>query len=131
MPVQVKGRHQTSFVALTQKPFLMKRMPESIVVLVTCGSEEEAAKIALSLVEEHLAACVNLVSPVRSIYRWEGKIWDEKEWILIIKTQKKRFEQLEKKVKSLHSYSVPEIISLSIVEGSPAYLKWLEEMTEK
>jgi periplasmic divalent cation tolerance protein len=104
--------------------------PESIIVLVTCGSEEEAIKIAQSLVEERLAACVNLVSPVRSIYRWEGKIWDEKEWILIIKTQKQRFEKLERKVKSLHSYSVPEIIGLPIIEGSSSYLDWLEEMTK-
>jgi periplasmic divalent cation tolerance protein len=104
-------------------------MSEFIVVLVTCGSEEEALKIAHSLVEERVAACVNLVSPVRSIYRWEGKIWDEKEWILIIKTQKERFEELEKRVKSLHSYSVPEIVGLPIVEGSASYLKWLEEMT--
>jgi periplasmic divalent cation tolerance protein len=81
-------------------------------------------------VEEHLAACVNLVSPVRSIYRWEGKIWDEKEWLLIIKTQKKRFQELEKKVKSLHSYSVPEIISLPIVEGSSSYLIWIKENTK-
>jgi periplasmic divalent cation tolerance protein len=106
-------------------------MPECIVVFVTCGSEEEALKIAHSLVEERLAACVNLVSPVRSIYRWEGKIWDEKEWILFIKTQKERFEELERKVKSLHSYSVPEIIGLPITEGSSAYLEWLEEMTEE
>jgi len=106
-------------------------MPEFIVVFVTCGSEKEALKIAHSLVEERLAACVNLVSPVRSIYRWEGKIWDEKEWILIIKTQKERFEELEKKVKSLHSYSVPEIIGLPIVEGSSSYLRWLLEETTK
>ncbi len=105
--------------------------PESIVVLVTCGSEEEALKIAHSLVEERVAACVNLVSPVRSIYRWEGKIWDEKEWILIIKTQKERFEELERKVKSLHSYSVPEIIGLPIVEGASSYLNWLKEVTQK
>ena len=103
---------------------------ESIVVLVTCGSEEEALKIAHALVEEHLAACVNIVSPVRSIYRWEGKIWDEEEWILIIKTQKERFEELERKVESLHSYSVPEIIGLPIVESSSPYLKWLVEMTK-
>ena len=107
----------------------MRSMSEAIVVLITCGSEEEAAKIANSLVEERLAACVNIISPVRSIYRWEGKIWDEKEWLLMIKTQKKRFEDLEKKVKSLHSYSVPEIVALPIVEGSASYLKWLEEMT--
>jgi periplasmic divalent cation tolerance protein len=105
-------------------------MSDPMVVLVTCGSEEEATKIANLLTEERLAACVNIISPVRSIYRWEGKIWDEKEWMLIIKTRKKRFEDLEKKVKSLHSYSVPEIIVLPIVKGSASYLKWLEEMTE-
>jgi periplasmic divalent cation tolerance protein len=111
-------------------PNFTKAMSEPIVVLVTCGSEEEALKIANALVEEHLAACVNLAFPIRSIYRWEGKIWDEKEWLLIIKTQKQRFEELEKKVKSLHSYSVPEIISLPIVKGSSSYLNWLVEMTE-
>ncbi len=105
-------------------------MSQPIVVLVTCGSEEEALKIASALVEEHLAACTNLISPIRSIYRWEGKIWDEKEWLLTIKTQSHRFEELEKRVKSLHSYSVPEIISIPVVEGSQPYLKWLEEMVK-
>lgn len=99
-------------------------------VWVTCGSEDEAVKIAHVLVEEHLAACVNLISPIRSIYRWEGKIWDEKEWLLIVKTQKKKFKALEEKVKALHSYSVPEIIGLSIVEGSSSYIQWLNEMTD-
>jgi periplasmic divalent cation tolerance protein len=87
-------------------------------------------KIANVLVENRLAACVNLVAPIRSVYRWEGKIWDEREWLLIIKTQKHRFEELEKKVKSLHSYSVPEITSLPITEGSSAYLDWIRENTE-
>ena len=105
-------------------------MSEPIVVLVTCGSEEEALKIAKALIEEHLAACVNVISPIRSIYRWEGKIWDEREWLLIIKTQSHRFGELEKKVKSLHSYSVPEIVSLPILEGSSSYLSWLVEMTQ-
>jgi periplasmic divalent cation tolerance protein len=104
-------------------------MPESLVVFVTCGSEEEGLKIAHALVQERLAACVNLVSPIRSIYRWEGKICDEKEWLLFIKTQTARFDDLEKRVKALHSYSVPEIIALPIVTGSPSYLNWLEEMT--
>jgi periplasmic divalent cation tolerance protein len=105
-------------------------MSEAIIVLVTCGSEEEALKIANALVESRLAACVNLVAPIRSIYRWEERIWDEKEWLLIIKTQKDRFEDLEKKVKSLHSYSVPEIVSLPIVEGSSSYLNWITENTK-
>jgi periplasmic divalent cation tolerance protein len=105
-------------------------MPEFIVVLVTCGSEEEALKIANGLVEDHLAACVNLVSPIRSIYRWEEKIWDEKEWLLIIKTQGKKFDELEKRVKSLHSYAVPEILSLPMVEGSSSYLNWIRENTK-
>jgi periplasmic divalent cation tolerance protein len=73
---------------------------------------------------------VNLVSPIRSIYRWEGKIWDEKEWLLIIKTQGKKFDELKTRVKSLHSYAVPEIVSLPIVEGSSSYLRWLEQMTQ-
>ncbi len=104
-------------------------MSESIVVLVTCGSEEEAVKIANALVDERLAACVNLISPLRSIYRWEGKIWDEKEWLLVIKTRKERFKEIEATVKALHSYSVPEIIALPIIEGSSSYLEWLLEMT--
>jgi len=108
----------------------MNTISNFIVVLVTCGSEEEALKIANTLVEDHLVACVNLVSPIRSIYRWEGKIWDENEWLLVIKTQKLRFEEVEEKVKSLHSYSVPEIICLPIVDGSSSYLNWIKENTK-
>jgi len=105
-------------------------MSELIIVLVTCSSEEEAVKISKALVEDRLAACVNLISPVRSIYRWEGKIWDEREWLLMIKTRKERFKEIETKVKALHSYSVPEIIALPIIEGSSSYLGWLLEMTQ-
>ena len=101
-----------------------------IVVFVTCGSEDEGLKIARALVEEKLAACANMVSPLRSIYRWEGKICDEKEWLLLIKTRQSRFEDLAKRVKALHSYSVPEIIALPITEGSPAYLNWISENTK-
>jgi periplasmic divalent cation tolerance protein len=106
-------------------------MSPFIIVLVTCGSEEEGGRIGHALVEERMAACVNLISPVRSIYRWEDKIWDEREWLLVIKTQRSRFKDVEAKVKSLHSYSVPEIISLPIVEGSSPYLQWLEDMTRE
>ena len=105
-------------------------MTDAILILTTCATEEEALKIANVLVEECLAGCVNVLSPVRSIYRWEGKICNEKEWLLIIKTQQTRFEDLEKKVRSLHSYRVPEIVSLPIIEGHQPYLNWLEEMTK-
>jgi len=105
-------------------------MPDSLVVFVTCGSEEEALKIAHALIEERVAACVNLVSPIRSIYRWEGKVWNENEWLLIIKTQMLRFDDLEKRVKSLHSYSIPEIIALPITKGYSSYLNWLKETTD-
>jgi len=105
-------------------------MPDSLVVFVTCGSEEEALKIAHALIEERVAACVNLVSPIRSIYRWEGKVWNENEWLLIIKTQIARFNDIETRVTALHSYSVPEIIALPIIKGSSSYLHWLKEMTD-
>ena len=105
-------------------------MPESLVVFVTCGSEEEALKIAHALVEERVAACVNLVSPIRSIYRWEGKVCDENEWLLMIKTQMARFDDLETRVIALHSYSVPEIIALPIVKGYSSYLNWLKGSTD-
>jgi periplasmic divalent cation tolerance protein len=105
-------------------------MPESLVVFVTCGSEEEAFRIAHVLVEERVAACVNLVSPIRSIYRWKGKVCDEHEWLLVIKTQMARFDDLETRVRALHSYSVPEIIALPIIKGNSSYLNWLKEMTD-
>ena len=101
-------------------------MSDPIVVLVTCGSEEEASRIARALVDERLAACASLVSPVRSIYRWEGKIWDEKEWLLIIKTQRQRFKELEERVKALHSYSVPEIITCPLSKARrPISTGWM------
>lgn len=84
-----------------------------------------------ALVEEGLAACVNILSPVRSIYRWEGKLCDEREWLLVIKTRAERFGEIEKRIRSLHAYSVPEIISLPIVEGSPPYLAWVKDMTQR
>jgi len=105
-------------------------MSDFVVVFVTCGSEEEALKIASALVEEKLAACANMASLLRSIYRWEGKVCDEKEWLLVIKTRQSLFEDLAERVKALHSYSVPEIIALPITEGSPAYLNWISENTK-
>ena len=106
-------------------------MTNAIVVLSTCSSEEEASRIARELIEDQLAACVNILSPVRSFYRWKGKVCDEKEWVLLIKTGRETFEALENKVKSLHSYEVPELICLPVLGGSFAYLEWMEETLRK
>ena len=104
-------------------------MIDCIVVFVTAGSESEAETIAKTLVAEQLAACVNILSPVRSIYRWEGKLADDQEWLLVIKTRAERFSSVEERVKALHSYQVPEVIALPIVQGLGEYLRWLWEET--
>ncbi len=100
-----------------------------IVVFITASDEEEASKIARALVEERLAGCVNIIKDIRSIYSWQGKIEDEKEVFMVVKTQKTLFDSLIKRVKELHSYTVPEIIALPIIQGSEDYLKWLKEAT--
>jgi len=100
-------------------------MSEFIVVLVTASSTEEAERIAETLVREKLAACVNLVGSVTSIYTWEEKVQREAEHLLVIKTSSGNFSAVEERVRQLHSYSTPEIIALPIVDGSPAYLSWL------
>ena len=103
---------------------------ENIVVFITASNEDEAANIARALVEGRFAACVNIVRNLRSIYSWQGKVEDESEVLMLVKTQKKLFHSLSQKVRELHSYSVPEIIALPIVEGSEDYLKWLKEVTD-
>lgn len=102
-------------------------MTDAIVILVTAGSEAEAEKIARALVEEQLAACVNILNPIRSIYRWQGQVADDREWLLLIKTRAERFAAVESRVKALHSYQVPEVIALPIVTGAEGYLRWLRE----
>ncbi|OHB71152.1 MAG: hypothetical protein A2W23_00960 [Planctomycetes bacterium RBG_16_43_13] len=106
-------------------------MSEFIVVLVTCGKKEEAEKIAESLILERLAACVNIVPAVSSIYFWEGRICNEQELLLIIKTTTILYTRLEKRVKDLHSYEVPEIISIPLEQGSAKYLKWIKDTVEQ
>lgn len=102
---------------------------EALVVYITAPNGEEAARIARSLVEEKLAGCVNIVPGIRSIYSWQGKIEDEAEVLMIVKTRIKLFSRLQERVKELHSYTVPEIIALPIVEGSQEYIDWLREAT--
>ncbi len=102
---------------------------DNIVVFITAANEEEAASIAHALVEGRLAACVNMVRGIRSIYQWQGKMEDETEVLMIVKTRRELFGALSERVKKLHSYSVPEIIAFPIIEGSADYLKWLNEAT--
>ena len=102
-------------------------MQEFIVICVTAGSTSEASRLARALVEERLAACVNQIGPIQSVYRWEGKLEESVEQLLIIKSRKELFPALEKRVRELHSYSVPEIVALPIIDGSPDYLRWLDE----
>ncbi len=99
------------------------------VVLITVPTEEKAREIARTLVEEGLAACVNIVSGLTSIYRWQGQVVEDKELLLIVKTTTFRFPALRERVQSLHPYTVPEIIALPIAEGHKDYLDWLREST--
>jgi periplasmic divalent cation tolerance protein len=106
-------------------------MTEIVTVLVTVGSEEEAVRIARTIVEERLAACANLVPGIRSIYRWKGKIWDTEERLLIIKTRATLFASLQTRIRQLHSYEVPEIVALPITAGLAEYLDWVLESTQE
>ena len=98
---------------------------EFCVVLVTVGKPDEAEKIASTIVEERLAACCNLVSGVKSVYRWKGEICHDEETLMVIKTRRERFEALRARVVELHSYEVPEIVAIPIVAGHAPYLDWL------
>ena len=99
--------------------------PEALLVLTTCPDEAVAERLARDLVEAGLAACVSRVPGLRSTYRWQGRVEDEPEVLLLIKTVATRFQELEMRVKSLHPYEVPEIIALPIAKGSLDYLSWL------
>jgi periplasmic divalent cation tolerance protein len=99
---------------------------DKIVVITTCDSEERATQLARRLVEERLAACVNIVPGARSIYRWEDKIEDAAEFLLVIKSRRDIFPKLRNAIVQHHSYEIPEVIALPIVDGSDAYLKWLD-----
>ncbi len=106
-------------------------MTDFIVVYVTAASAEEGERIATALVEERLAACVNRVSGIRSTYRWRGRVERAEEELLIIKSRADLFATLKHRVVELHSYDVPEIIALPIVEGSEPYVRWLDEEIAK
>jgi len=103
---------------------------DEIVIFITTPSKEEGEKIGRMLVEKKLAACANIFSPISSIFSWQGKICHEEETFIILKSRKACFAKLTEEVKRHHSYSVPEIIALPLVEGAADYLKWIRENTQ-
>jgi len=105
-------------------------MTDAKIVLTTTGSQEEARKIARALVDRRLAACVNIIPQVESIYRWQGKVEKAQEWLLLIKTTTAAFERVRDAIRELHSYDLPECISFSVEDGSSAYLDWISESVE-
>lgn len=101
-------------------------MTDKIVVLSTCATEEEAETLARLLVEQRLAACVNVIPRVRSYYRWQGAIESADECLLVIKSSRERFRPLSAALEKAHSYEVPEVLALPVVEGAANYLNWLQ-----
>lgn len=101
-------------------------MTDKIVVFNTCASAEESERLARTLIDARLAACVTVISPVRSFYRWNGAVTDAAEWLLVIKTSRALFERLRAALESAHSYELPELLALPVVEGSANYLSWID-----
>lgn len=102
-----------------------------MIVFVTAASEEEAASIGRALVEEELAACANILPQIRSVYRWQGKVCDERETLIMIKSREDLFERIRSRVKELHSYEVPEITAVKLDSGDLDYVQWIESVTTK
>ena len=96
-------------------------------VIVTAGDERQAASIARTLVDERLAACVNMIGPIRSVYRWRDAVEDEREYLLLIKTRAALYKRIEARVAELHGYEVPEVLAITPSAGSARYLEWLGE----
>jgi len=106
-------------------------MTDEIIVLITTANKNDAEAISFALVNEHLAACVNIIPAIRSLFFWEGKVQDEQEILLVIKSRLHLLDHLIARVKDLHSYTVPEILALPIIGGSPEYLSWLRTSTRE
>lgn len=102
-------------------------MAEHLQVLTTAGSEQEAEALATALVERRLAACVQVIGPVASTYRWQGEVERAREWQCLAKTRADRYPEVEAAIRELHSYDEPEIVATPIVAGSPGYLRWIDE----
>jgi periplasmic divalent cation tolerance protein len=110
-----------------QAPNRRNALPEYLQVLTAAGSEEEAERISAALVARRLAACVQVVGPISSRYRWRGEVETAREWLCLAKTEAARYAELEAAIRELHSYEEPEIVAVPIVAGSAGYLAWLGE----
>lgn len=106
-------------------------MTEYIQVFTTVEKKEDADRIASSVVTKRVAACAQIVGPIRSTYWWKGKVEEAGEWLLMMKTRQGLYSSLEQEIRSVHPYEVPEIIALPIVAGSKPYLQWIETETRK
>jgi periplasmic divalent cation tolerance protein len=104
---------------------------EYIQIFTTIENKEDAEKIAKSLIEKRLAGCIQIIGPISSIYWWKNKIETSQEWLCIIKSKKKLYEEIEKSIKEIHPYEIPEIIAIQIISGSKDYLKWLDNELKK
>ena len=103
--------------------------PQYLIVFITAGSMEEATNISRTLVEGRFPACCNIINPITSVYRWGGEVVEDPEVLIILKTRKSLLKKLIKRVTEIHSYELPEVISVPLGEGNPPYLKWLAEST--
>jgi periplasmic divalent cation tolerance protein len=101
-------------------------MTDKIVIFSTCGSADEARHVARALVEARLAACVNIVPGIQSIYEWKGAVEDSQEWLLVIKSRRDLLSRLTAELRRLHSYELPEAIAFPVVDGLPEYLAWID-----
>ena len=106
-------------------------MTDKVVIMVTAASRRECRKIARHLVEAKLAACVNITQPINSVYRWEGKLADEKEFQMLIKSTRDLFPEIEAAISKIHSYHTPEIVCLPIIDGSRNYLQWVADSVKQ
>jgi periplasmic divalent cation tolerance protein len=126
-----KKKSETNLKRMRQKENSMAVGRHNRIVLVTCSSPSEAQKVANAVVTKRLAACVNILpGRIQSIYRWKGKVENAREALILIKTTARRLRELEREVKRLHSYDVPEFVAIAIVTGSREYLRWLADSTE-
>ena len=106
-------------------------MTDKVVILTTTASRDEGKRIARHLVDTRLAACVNISQPLESVYRWQGQIAEEGEFLLIIKSTWELFAEIKAEISKIHSYQTPEIICLPIIDGSPTYLQWISDSVKQ